>query len=828
MTARACVWAWIVLLLLAVSTASAIEDFTATGTARVLSFACSPAEGNITVFNIGDVPSGYDLAAEGKAKDWVQFNPASFVLNPGQSLMVQEFFQIPCDAEDTPLDVAIRTEELELILGQDIVVQTPNNVNIIPHVYTQEVLPCDPADFSFTLHNPAEFTETYRLKVEDAPAQPALSDTSLTLLPHTNETIAITVNPKDCTLSGEFNPILIVQTEKTKLRSEIGMFLRINNSDIPRIAEGVTSIRAGFEPQEAAFEIFNEGNRPTTYDLRIDGASWVTVQPDQITVPPRDSKKAKLVMQPVEGTAAGTYTATLTARVEATGKEYTKEFTIKLGPPTLAERLVTDLLWVSIVGIIVLIILIVFIVKGVKKYNSPEFQQKLAERRALREQARMERIALKEAHRKEREEARQREDEEAREAEAAEERAAEKRELELERERLKAQREYDKQLRKEHLVIHKDDIITGIKQTGKRFWKATLLVLILVLIVVGLSYQQVIAQNANALLAGLLVLVVILILHRIRRRRMARGRWKLAVADKELQFETKWRKGITQLAFTLATAIKKLVVTVKRCRPTIAPGSEAVAQTFVITHNADEDIVSGARITFRLKKSWMMRNRISPDSVRLLKLANDRWQSIVADPVSTDDKYVYFSADTDSFGEFAIVGKPGKKLKAAEKKPFPRWIGKAALGVVAVIALITLLVMIPAPQTGIGIPAQVWKQDTQRTLDLGLYFHDPDMDKLAFSATRTENIDITFVGAKALLSPHYGWSGIERTIFIADDTKGGVVKSNPVDLVVQPNVIPNNWKRYAGTVFTLAVIVLVILGAIIYRKELMKLVGLRE
>ena len=812
------VLAWFVLLLLAISTAAAAEDFTATGTGRILAFACSPAEGQLVVSNTGDVPSAYDLAAEGRAKTWVQFEPESFTLDPGQTQVVQEFFTIPCDADDQALDIVIATNELELILGQELIVQTPNNVQLIPQVFSQEILPCDPATFSFLLHNPSAFTETYHIAVEDAPEQALLSDETLTLLPLTNETIAITVRPKDCTLSGEFNPVLLIKTEKTKLQSEIGMFLRINDSDIPEIGAGVDRIRAGFAAQEAPLELVNTGNRVTTYLVRSDGPAWVTVQPEQITIDARDSEDLKLVMQPPEGTAAGAYPVTLTVIVEATGKEYTKQLTIKLGPPTFVEKLFAEYLPFAIGGIVLLIVIIILIVAGVKKYNSPEYQAKLAERRAMRDQARQERIALKEAMRKEREEEQQR-------AEEQEAKEAERKERELERERLKAQREYDKQLRKEHLVIPKDSIIAGVKQTGKRLWKLALLLLILILIGFGLTFKSVITQNVNALATGFIVLLAILVLHRIRRSMMARKRWKLALANTEHALNTKWKKGLTQLSFTLNTVIEKLLVTVKRCKPTIAP-AEHVYQSFVITPNVDADTVSGATLTFRIKKSWLLNNRISPDAVRLLHLDNNRWQPIVAEPVSTDATYVYFKADADGFGEFAIVGKPGKRIKAAERH-VGGWLMPAIFGIVLIIAIITLSFIIPGPSTPtVGIPAQVWKQDAQHTLELAQFFKDPDNDALTFSATRTENIDISIVDGKALFTPRHAWSGTERTVFVADDGKGGIVKSNPVDLVVEPPVIPASWKRYAGPIFMIAIIVLVILGIVLFRRPLKKLVGL--
>jgi PGF-pre-PGF domain-containing protein len=823
---------WAVLFLIALSTVAAIEDFTASGTSRILAFACSPAEGQIIVSNSGDVPSSYELVAEGKAKDWVLFVPEAFTLLPGQSQVVQEFFAIPCDATDEFLDVVISTAELELVLTQDIIVQTANNLELIPKTFSQSVLPCDPAEFSFVLHNPADFAETYSLKVLGAPEQTTISEQSITLVPGSNETIAVTVRPKDCTLSGEFAPVLVVKTEKSKIQAEIEMFLRINDTDIPEIAKGIETIRAGFAPQEAGFDIFNKGDRITTYLLRVDGANFVSVQPEQVTIDPRDSETVKLILQPTASTPAGTYQLTLTARVEATGKEYTKSFAIKLGPKTFFEKLFAEYLPFTIAGIVLLIILIILVRAGIKKWKSPEFQAKLAERRAERERRRQERLALKEARRKEREEEKKRKEELKRLEEEREQKEAEKRERELERERLNAQKEYDKQLRHENLVIPKDSIIAGFKVRGKRLLKLALLALILILIGFGLTFQQALAQNADAFLTGLIVLLATLVLHRIRRGRRARGRWKLALANKVLLLNTKWRKGLTEISFKLNNVVEKLVVVAKRCRPTVPSPSEHTYQTFVITPNVENDQFAETRLKFRIRKSWLMRHRIPPSAVRLLQLNNDRWQSIVAEVVSTDAKHVYYAADIDGFGEFAIVGKPGKQVQKPHEFAYGRMFGVAVFVIAAILAIISLIVLLPtgtqqAPV--IGIPAQVWTQDTQHVLDLGKYFKDPDNDPMAFSATRTENIDIQFIDSKAVMTPRRGWSGSERTVFIADDGKaGGIVKSNPVELIVEKTLIPAGWKRAAGPVLIIAVIALILLGLVLFRKRIKKAIGLEE
>jgi PGF-pre-PGF domain-containing protein len=829
------VMAWFVAFLLLISSVYAAEDtaeitsgedFTASGTARILAFSCSPAYGQIIVTNTGAVPSSYGLVAEGGAKEWVAFDPMSFVLMPGQSQAVNEYFSLPCDAEDSSLEVAIQTDELELVLVQEILAQTPNNLVLAPVAYSKEILPCDAADFVFVLHNPAEFAETYSLKVTDSPDETTISDTTLTLEPHTNETIAITVYPKDCTLSGDFTPVLQVQTEKSKIMAEIEMYLHINSSDIPIIGEGIDKIRALVEPQEAQIEIVNTGDRQTAYTLLLEGgASWITVQPQQISIAPRTSENVKLVLQPTETTAQGSYPIKLTAIVDKTGKEYTKEITIILKNPTFADKLFREYLVYTIAAIIVLIVLLVLIVKGIKKYNSPESKARRAEKRAERQRLREERAAKKEAERKAREEEKERQKKQKEKEEQEKEKEEERRLREIERERARAQKEYEKELRRENLIISKDEIVSGLKVPGKKLLKLLVLLIVLAVVVIGIVYGETLGLTAQIVVAGIILLLFLMLIHRMRRQRHARAKWKLALANKVMHFETKWKKGLNEVAFKLNTVVEKLTVSARKCRPTVPPYSDCVYQTFVLDSNVEKDMVSDVRVRFKISKSWMLRHNVAPSSVKLLHLGTDRWDSIVAEPVSTDGKYVYFAADAEGFGEFAIIGKQGKKAKKERK--LGKWVLPAIIVIVALIALVSLAIVIQVNRTPtIGIPAQVWKQDTQYTLDLDQFFKDPDGDVLLYSSSPTENIEVMFAGGKAVFTPHYGWSGTERVVFTADDGKGGIVKSNAVELIVEPDVIPAYWKRHAGSIFGLAVLVLVILGVIFYRKQLKRLVGL--
>jgi len=62
-------------------------------------------------------------------------------------------------------------------------------------------------------------------------------------------------------------------------------------------------------------------------------------------------------------------------------------------------------------------------------------------------------------------------------------------------------------------------------------------------------------------------------------------------------------------------------------------------------------------------------------------------------------------------------------------------------------------------------------------IDLSRLFYDPDGDKLGYTATDGQNIDISINKNIATLKPKNGWSGAEELVFSASDGKGGFAES---------------------------------------------------
>ena len=97
-----------------------------------------------------------------------------------------------------------------------------------------------------------------------------------------------------------------------------------------------------------------------------------------------------------------------------------------------------------------------------------------------------------------------------------------------------------------------------------------------------------------------------------------------------------------------------------------------------------------------------------------------------------------------------------------------------------------------------GIPNQKWDEDSVHTMNLSMYFNDPDEDSLYYSNTELQNIEIKYNAGIAVLMPQKNWYGSEFVIFTASDMKGGKVDSNLVQLTVQDVEESSFWEIIKG------------------------------
>jgi len=76
-------------------------------------------------------------------------------------------------------------------------------------------------------------------------------------------------------------------------------------------------------------------------------------------------------------------------------------------------------------------------------------------------------------------------------------------------------------------------------------------------------------------------------------------------------------------------------------------------------------------------------------------------------------------------------------------------------------------------------------------IDVSANFIDPDSDKLIYTTTLPENIQVSVSGSIITLTPKPNWFGTEYIVITADDGRGGITSTNRITLIVQDVVEPD-------------------------------------
>jgi PGF-pre-PGF domain-containing protein len=783
------------------------EDFNAFGPVIIKTYQCTQNQFPITITNTGDIASTYYLEVDGSAASWIKFAPASFNLQPGQSIIVQSFLDAPCDSlGDYTLDIYILTSYgLEKVIMQDISVEKPLNVDIKANVFSQAIAPCQTAEYDLTIVNPATFTETYTLSLDSFADQAEISPDQVTLPANTSRDVTIKITPNNCEQTGDYAIVFSAEAEKTGTIAEIDLQLEIEDSGIPVIAEGINSIKSNLLEESAAeISVFNKGDTAKEYTITVEGQSWVTTDTTSLTIEKQESETFNLFIQPPEGTEQGEYPVKITATDEA-GAEYSKEIVIILRSPTFIGKLFSDYLWQTIIGIIIFVLIIAGIYFLVNKLTSEEYKLARAKRKKERAKKKAELKKQKEKIKAEKEKEKQR------------------KEKELEKEREKAIQKYEQKIRAEYELISKDEIIEGKTKPTNWLRNLILFFVILILLAVAVTFRSILWASKYYVLLGLIILVALLIIRQLSRVGKTIARWRgIILANEALLMHIGWKKGLHQLSFKLDSPAKRVKVIAKKGRTRHAKyihPKDSVYQYFKIKSSVQDVDVKEARYRFKVSKKWLRKKEIKEDDIKLAVLKQGSYSKLKTIKEGADEKYIYYRAATDTFGQFAIVGKTSAKEK---KKSYAGYIIALIILVILGAGVIALITSSDAPITVKGIPPQIWDQDTPHSLELSKYFSDPDGDKLNYHFESPPNMDVQITNGIVYFTPDQGWSGQRVITFTADDGKGGEVKSNPVTLVVKKKLLPQALVNYLKYVLAGIILLIVIFAIILLRKPVMK------
>lgn len=830
----------VMLTLILLPTVLAQEDFSAQAKSLFSLEKCVIEKNIIKVTNTGTQTNNYLLEGSGKTADWVQY-PGMFSLEPGKSTNVEALLTVPCTASAGNYQILTTistTTGLEKEIIQDLIVKPTQNIEVSVKEQTKTVKPCSRASYLITVKNPSSFQEKYTLSADNLDVK--LSKEEITLEANETKQITVEYSPEDCMQTGEISFLFTAETEKTKLIAELDLFLEIQDYGVAEIASGLNKIRTYYNENIVDLGIFNTGNDDVNYIISVEGADWITVSPRMLTVAGGETEKVTLNLAPTENVKKGKHSITLTAEIEETGAVYEKELVVKLTTPGITDNLFDKYLPLTVLIIIALIVFGVIAVYSAQYMSTEEYQKqrlkRLKQKEKLKRQRkrektrkRKEKEKLRREHAKEKErikeererlkERKRREKERAAETklrlQARKEKQAENSRLKKQKAEAKLSKKHEKKLREKYLMISRDDIAEG-KRPKNVFSKIIFAVIIIALLVIIAVFIQPIINNIQYVIAGVAVLIILFILTRIRQKRVVTAKWKgLSLAKETKILDVNWRKGVQQIKLKLASPIKKLKAKIKKGRgrnERYICIDEHVYQYFKTETNTENENISNTEIIFRVRKKWMDRKNIDPEEIMLYQLDNGEWCELETEQIDSDEKYVYYTADASKLGQFAIIGTETAEEIEEEKSKTK---GIIALVGIIVIAAIIFMLLKPAIQLPTaGIPSQTWLQGEQQSLDLNLYFQDPDRDILEFGLKESvENIDIWFKDGIAYLTPDAEFLGERTVIFTADDSKGGYAESNPVKLIVKDK--ETNWfvrviKVALGIIILLAILMLLI------------------
>ncbi|MBI4140858.1 PGF-pre-PGF domain-containing protein, partial [Candidatus Woesearchaeota archaeon] len=344
---------------------------------------------------------------------------------------------------------------------------------------------------------------------------------------------------------------------------------------------------------------------------------------------------------------------------------------------------------------------------------------------------------------------------------------------------------------------------------------------------------------------GVIFVVLFVLLKYLSNRFRIIKSWKFLAAGDEAEFDTGWKK-LLKVSFTVKDAVQNLKIRVmKGSRGVQISAGENVYSYVRFATNVTSSVVNDVSFVFKVKKSWLVRHSSSEKDVKVFAFVNNRWRSLDAEIVGSDNNFVFVEAQSPVLAPVAVVGK-GKpvvrevvrevvsedvveKKKVVHKKKLSfGWLKNfVAYGVLFVLLAVVfagfayLSQIEPLPEVTSGIQPQVWLQDTSQTLNLAKFFSDPDGDALSFSATSVEHIKITFDGSNAVLTPDAGWHGRASTTFSANDGQASV-SSNEVILLVKKRFVPLWVKPYIPQIISGVLFVFVVVILIVFRENILK------
>jgi predicted PurR-regulated permease PerM len=757
---------------------------------------CTLATFELEIRNSGPFTEIYSFHTD-KLHEFTTFSENPMVLESGQSSSLFVYVFPTCEvygthaikfkaiaeksktfAETTlTLDLKQSCYEYDITLG-DYYTPEPNVTHtIVPHPNLYQICEGETKIIPISIKNTAAIPNTYSLGLK-GPEWSHIGYKSVSLDSNASFIIDLGISPS-AYLDYTYNLSLDITTQLGNLAKSVPITVNVKKCYSPLLSPDINIIPVNYSELLTALEIKNIGNSKATYELNLIAPEWIYLEDSSVTVNPQNKTTVNLHTAPTNQTKQDDYEIILRATIKENGVVYTKPLVIKLRKPSIFREFIRDYGLYVLAGLVALVILITLI-RIIKRKKAEAIEEKFEE-------------------------------------------AVETRKEEVEKEALYTEKK-------------------------PRWWIKYLLILIIMLAIGGIGYYYKMAAPSEAwanvtitnttnitlaniteevtispniteevnvtpvdkpnrivrafttlkslvksyvwcivgvILALIVLIILILVIIRIAKRR------KKARKPKKPR---RWLLYLTMLIIIIIVALLGYYY-YNKYTPSVVPLEENVTPTITeenITivepvYTTDEVLSSIRGGIYKYNKDGNVVNTITGEILTPVGFAE----------LLEDNRKDILSETSLSETELDNLINSIKRTLAPEEVPIEEEITVNC--------------------------TKSWDEDTFLILNLSKFFIDPDGDPLIFTSTDPEHIRVSIDGEIATLTPEPNFNGVDYVVFIADDNKGGIIRSGNLTLCInnvpEPSFlrsIYNNAKEYLLMYLTYIIAGIVILLVLIF------------
>lgn len=282
----------------------------------------------ITIENVGNFYSEYDVSAESDTAGWVKITNTRFSLPPKHKIEIPVYIEIPCGVTGI-YDYVIRVSSnygRVKYLERTIRTDKCQNSQLDVKFNKNETNLCEAVKMNVDIKNTGTFAETYKLSFGTFEEYINISQKEYYLQPQESKKIEATIK-LPCEMYGVFEIPVILYSEKNKFENKIIKSLNvINQFDHSIIVDSDVEFCSRI-PQTHSFTIKNEIDVPNNFEIMLKAPDFVSIDKRTLHLEGLASSSIVMNIKPEKGDE-GEYKAKIIVTSNLGNIEKEKDFNI--------------------------------------------------------------------------------------------------------------------------------------------------------------------------------------------------------------------------------------------------------------------------------------------------------------------------------------------------------------------------------------------------------------------------------------------------------------------------------------------------------------------